>query len=99
MTDGSIFLAGKDWLPLCAIAFACALGLIFWSYFRSALSSQAVRTACVFLKIAGTVILLACLLEPMWSGQRARPGANLLAIIADNSLSMKLRSANPHETR
>jgi uncharacterized membrane protein len=99
MTDGSIFFAGKDWLPLCAISFAIALIFVIWSYVRAAPASRTLRLTCALLKISGTIILLACLLEPMWSGQRARPGANILAIIADNSLSMKLRSANPHQTR
>lgn len=99
MTDGSIFLAGKGWIPLCAIALIVALALVVWSYLRAAPASRGLRVTCAILKIAGTVILLACLLEPMWTGQRARPGANILAIIADNSLSMKLRSANPHQTR
>jgi uncharacterized membrane protein len=99
MTDGSIFLAGKDWFPACAVSFAIALAFILWSYVRAAPASHGLRFTCALLKILGTVILLACLLEPMWSGQRARPGANVLAIIADNSLSMKLRSTNPHQSR
>ena len=99
MTEGSIFLAGKSWLPICAIGLAVALALILWSYVRAAPASRPLRFACALLKIVGTIILLACLLEPMWSGQRARPGANILAIIADNSLSMKLRGEKASESR
>src|SRR6187401_1303618 len=35
----------------------------------------------------------------MWSSQRSKPGANLFAIIADNSLSMKLRGNGESSSR
>src|SRR5207237_5199446 len=40
---------------------------------------------------------LLCWLEPMWSGQHARPGANLFAIVADNSQGLQIKDRG--ETR
>ncbi len=48
------------------------------------------------LKIVGVGLLLSILLEPMVSGEKARPQANYFAVLADNSQSMKIESvANP----
>ena len=51
------------------------------------------------LKLAGLVLLCLCALEPQWTGQRARPGANVFAILADNSQSMSLTDADAKESR
>ncbi len=53
----------------------------------------------VALKLAGLVLLCLCALEPQWTGQRARPGANVFAILADNSQSMALTDAEAKESR
>jgi len=51
------------------------------------------------LKLAGLVLLCLCALEPQWTGQRARPGANVIAILADNSQSMTLTDAGANDSR
>lgn len=53
---------------------------------------------CV-LKLAGLVLLGFCAMEPQWTGQRARPGANVFAVLADNSQSMALTDAGAGESR
>jgi len=58
-----------------------------------------VATACVLLKIAGILALAVCLLDPLWIGERARPGANVFGIIADNSQSLKMKDANETRSR
>ena len=40
-----------------------------------------------------------CLLEPLWSGQRAKPGANLFAIVADNSQGLQIKDRGEKRTR
>lgn len=94
----ALFLAGRDWLWPASIAAALALLFVATSYFRTA-APRGLRLACAALKLLGIAALVACLLEPMWSAQRAKPGANVLAIVADNSLSMKLRGRGETETR
>ncbi len=47
----------------------------------------------------GVAALAFCLLEPLWSGQRARPGANLFAIVADNSQGLQIKDPGQPKTR
>ena len=94
----ALFLASKDWLWPATGAFGAALAFVAWSYFRTA-APGGLRLGCAALKLVGIAALLACLLEPMWSDQRVKPGANILAIVADNSLSMTLRDRDATESR
>lgn len=94
----ALFLAGKEWLWPVVGAGAATLAFVLWSYLRTS-APHGLRLACALLKLLGIAALLACLLEPMWSEQRAKPGANVLAVIADNSLSMTLRDREAAEPR
>ena len=94
----TLYLAGRDWLPPVVIAAACALAFIAATYLRTQ-APRGLRLGCAALKLIGVAALLACLLEPMWTSQRAKPGANVLAIVADNSLSMTLRERGANESR
>src|SRR5262249_32092871 len=76
---GALYLAGREWLWPAIAIFIVALGFVAASYFRTAAPAR-LRLACAALKLAGVAAVLACLIEPMWTGQRAKPGANLLAI-------------------
>src|ERR1035438_8167328 len=44
-------------------------------------------------------MLALALLEPLWVGQRARPGANVFALMADNSQSLQVKDAGDQESR
>ncbi len=98
MICGALYLAGRDWLWPAVAAFAVTLGFVAASYLRTS-APRGLRVACAALKLLGIAALIACVLEPMWTGQRAKPGANLLAIVADNSLSMKQHGRGETETR
>ncbi|TCO95483.1 putative membrane protein [Chthoniobacter flavus] len=94
----ALYLAGREWLwPAVAVG-AVALCCVVWSYLRTP-ASHLLRIACAALKLVGTAILLVCLLDPMWSSERAKPGANVIAVVADNSLSMTLHDRNAAESR
>jgi len=71
--------------------------VVFWGY--RAAPSPMVRWLCPPLKVIGFAALAACLLEPLWSGQRARPGANLFAIVADNSQRLQIKDRGSSQTR
>jgi uncharacterized membrane protein len=88
MTLAELTFSGWNWLwP--AVAFLGVAGAVLaWSYRASA--SQPLRGVCLALKIAGLIALALCLLEPLWLGQRARPGANLFAVVADNSAGLQV---------
>lgn len=94
----AIVISGREWL-LPAVAFlVVALLLLLWTYLR-AHADRKFRTACAFLKLLGLAALLACLLDPLWSSQRAKPGANFLAIVADNSQGMGIKDRGDTMTR
>jgi uncharacterized membrane protein len=95
---GSLLISGRAWLWPMAIFLALALGLIVWAYRRET-ANPAVRGACAGLKLLGLLTLAACVLEPLWSGQRARPGANLFVILADNSQGMQIKDRGATQSR
>jgi uncharacterized membrane protein len=90
MFFGTVFFAGMAWLMPVTVMGAGALVFVVWSYLRSG-AALPVRLACAVLKLLGIAALLACLLEPMWSREKAKPGANVLAVVADNSRSLALQ--------
>src|SRR6266571_2519304 len=97
MVLASLLISGWKWLwPLLALICLAAL-LLFWAY-RSA-PNHWIRWLCPLLKTLGFAALASCLLEPLWSGQRARPGANLFAIVADNSQGLQIKDRGQTHTR
>ena len=97
MSSPSLTISGWNWLWPALIFFVAGLGLLAWSY--RAAASPAVRWLCLGLKLAGLAALAACLVEPRWLGQRARPGANLFAVVADNSQGLQIRDPGDARTR
>ncbi len=86
----AIIISGRDWLwPVVGFC-GIALLLLAWTYLRAP-TNKLVRASCAFLKLLGFTALLACLLEPLWTTQRAKPGANFFAIVADNSQGMNIK--------
>jgi hypothetical protein len=79
-----------SWLPVAAAVAALLLFLVVAGYWRASGASRGLRALAACLKLLGVAILAACLLEPLASGARARPGANQFVVLADNSRSMSL---------
>ena len=94
----TVFLSGRDWLLPAAGLLGLSLLLLLWAYQRAPVSGG-VRLLCVFLKLLGLTALAACLLEPLWSGQRARPGANFFLLVADNSQGMQIKDRGQSRSR
>ena len=94
----TLFFSGRDWLLPAAGLLGVALVILIWGY-RSALADKGIRTACFLLKVFGFATLALCLLEPFWTGQRAKPGANLFAIVADNSQGMQIHDRGQPQSR
>jgi uncharacterized membrane protein len=93
-----IVLAAKAWLiPLLVLILAFA-GALVWAG-RRGVAGRSARIGCALLKLAGVLALALCLLEPLRVSQRARPGANLFALIADNSQSMQVKDAGQSQSR
>lgn len=83
--------------PLLA-AFAVLVGFIVWAYGRSA-GSTGVRSLCTALKIIGIAALVLCLLEPLWTKERAKPGSNYFVVLADNSQGLQIQDKGASQSR
>jgi uncharacterized membrane protein len=97
MILAELIVGARSWLPWAAALAVLGLAVVVWSYVRSDASGW-VRAAASLLKAAGIVALAACLIEPLYTGTRPRPGSNLFLVLADNSRSLELAdraSASP----
>lgn len=95
---GAILISGREWLlPAGGFLFVAIL-LLAWTYLRAP-ADRKLRAAGACLKLLGMAALLACLLEPLWSTKRARPGANFMAVVADNSQGMGIKDLGETKTR
>jgi uncharacterized membrane protein len=97
MSFAALIFSGWNWLWFAAGALLFGLILSAWSY--RAAPAGPVRWSCFALKTLGIAALAFCLLEPLWSGQRARPGANLFALVADNSQSLQIKDPGQMRSR
>lgn len=95
---GSIIIGGREWIAP-AIAIGVVAGVLVVARYSAALLDTKTRWLAAILKGIALAALALCLLEPLWSGQRARPGANLFAILADNSQSLSIRDPQATQSR
>lgn len=98
MLLAAVMFSSRDWLIPGALFSAAVLLLLVWSY-RNAPGSAGHRALCLGLKLLGVLALALCLLEPIWSRERARPGANFFAVLADNSQGMKIKDRGAKQSR
>src|SRR5690348_5385199 len=97
MCFASLFLADRQWLWPATGALGLGLLVLLWSY-RTA-PAGVLRWLCPALKAFGLAALAFCLLDPLWVSQRARPGANLFAVVADNSQGLQIKDRGAAHTR
>ncbi len=98
MTLASLIFSGRDWLLPVLVLAGLGLAALVWGYTRAA-ADKGLRVTCALLKVLGFVALALCLLEPFWTGQRVKPGANLLAVVADNSQGMQIHDRGNAQSR
>ncbi len=94
----SLTIAARDWALPAALIFAAGLGLAVWSYARANVTPST-RALGLALRAVGLAALAACLVDPMWTDSRPRPGANTFAILADNSQGMEVKDNSATQTR
>ncbi len=97
MFIAALIFSRWNWLWFVVGAMVFALLMLFWTY--RAAPPGPLRWLCAILKALGLAAVGLCLLEPTWLGQRARPGANLFAVIADNSHSMRITDSGESRSR
>lgn len=98
MTCAALVIGDARWWWLAVPLLLAAAGLLWRSYRRARLSRDTGGLA-VGLKTCGMTLLAVCLVEPLWSGVRARPKANLFAVLVDRSGSMQIRDEPGGPTR
>jgi len=96
--SSEIVLNARDWLLPAAIFGGVALLLLVFGYGRGRLSGWK-RVVAGVLKAIAIALLLLCLLEPMLTGKQPKEGANLFAIIADDSGGLGIRERPDAPTR
>ena len=98
MPLGTITIPTSPWVWPVAALLLVSLGLLVWSYRRAPQAGPMPRIA-FGLKLLGMLALVLCLIEPLWSGRRAKTGANLFVVVADNSSSMNVRDTGDSQSR
>lgn len=93
-----LVMEGGEWRWAVLATLVVAIALSWWSYRRSELQGR-LRFGGIALRALGSSIILLCLLEPLWTSQRARPGANWFALVADNSQGMQIHDAGEQTSR
>lgn len=98
MTPGSLSFAATEWIWPAAVVLAVGLFFVARSYSGTTLASGT-RAIGFLLKAVGLALLVSILLEPTWTTTRPREGANLFAVVADNSMGLQLRDSGQNKLR
>ncbi len=93
----TLTLAADGWRTPVLVALALGALAVLWSYRAAGTGPR--HWGCAALKLAGLTLLALCTLEPQWTRPRVRPGANLFAVVADNSQGLQLTDAGATESR
>lgn len=98
MIIADLIWGSPHWTVPAVSATLVILVTVVWSY-RSAGSRAWVCRCAGTLKVLGVLALALSLVEPLFSGSRPRPGANLFFLLADNSRSLQIRDRGHRESR
>ncbi len=94
----NLIWGAPEWLPAVILLGGAALIVIVYSL-RHIPRNQPIRIITTTLKTVALSLLLLCLLEPLYSGLRPRPGANLFLVMADNNQSMLVSDHRQQQNR
>jgi len=98
MPMATVTIPTGPWVWPAGALLLAALALLAWSYRRASRAGPMPRIA-FGLKLLGILALTLCLVEPLWRGRRAKTGANVFAVVADNSSGMSVRDAGASQSR
>ncbi len=94
-----VFSNGRWLLPAAGLVMLAALVLALGYHRTRHQLPPHVRSWSFGLKLTGFILLALCLLQPEWVSERAEPGANLVAVLVDNSRSLDVRDNDESRTR
>lgn len=98
MILASIVLGSPEWIVPAAILFVAGAVATAWSYTRWR-GRRWVAVVSAVLKSVGLAAVALCLVEPLLTGSRSQPGANVFVVLVDNSQSLKVREGDTDGTR
>lgn len=98
MILGDLVLGARQWLAPAVVLALIALAALVWAYVRAG-TQPWVRGLAAMLKAAGITLLALCLVEPLFTGTRPKPGTNLFLVVADNSRSLQLADRGSRQSR
>jgi len=94
---GQLLWGAPGWIIPAALILLALASLVIWNYAPRGVVAP-VRVIAGLLKLTAIVLLAICLLQPLRSGTRPRPNANVLPILVDNSQSMRLKPTGSNRT-
>jgi len=98
MTFATIMLGAPAWVWIALAIVLAAVAAVAWSY-RRAPDTITIKSLAALFKTFAFFALAVCLIEPLWSGTRPRPGANLFTLLVDDSQSLQIRDAGGGRSR
>ncbi|MFG0334428.1 MAG: hypothetical protein ACF8TS_13775 [Maioricimonas sp. JB049] len=89
LTLGALLIGDRSWVQPAMLLLVGAGLLVVIVYVRAG-AATGTRLSAGLLKLTAFALLAACIIEPLWSGTRARPGANIFLLVADDSASLQI---------
>ena len=95
---GMVMIPMSEWVWAAGAAAVVTLARLAWTYHRVPGRDKWHRIAFT-LKLLGVLLLALCLIEPLYGSRRAKSGANLFLVVADNSAGLNIRDRGSDRTR
>lgn len=88
----SLVVEDHNWLVPAALVLVAAMVVLTIAYRHISIDSRT-RLWAYLPKLIAFALLAACLIEPLWSHTRAKPGENQFVLLADDSASLTIHSS------
>ena len=97
-TLSTVILGDRAWLWPVVGMLLVAAAIVAAGYVRAGWPLGR-KAAAALLKIVGIGLVLLCLTEPLWSGNRVKPGENRFVLLVDDSASLQIADERGGPTR
>jgi hypothetical protein len=95
---GTIVLGSPDWLFPAAMLAALLLAAVTLGY-ASINRVWTAKLGLLSLKLLGILLVIACLLNPLGTFTRVKPGENIVLLVADDSASLRIKAVDAAASR